>query len=400
MTDPTSGDTTGSGPLLTVFEPQKGQKVPIHFWTRRPPKDAVQQLQRLATMPYVHRNVAAMADVHLSDAVAVGTVFATEQMLVPSALGGDLGCGVAALRFSIDAESLDRRSLDQLLQALITRIPVGEACQRGGGDERLHSLAVPLMSATLSTGALEHVRERQLLRQLGTLGGGNHFLELERDTEGWLWAVVHTGSRGLGGAIASHHGKAAGPEPLAGLNLQTDAGNAYLTDLDFAQQFARANRRAILDAVASLLLDMTGAHPDEDSRIDIHHNHIQREVHDGKPLWVHRKGATCVPAGARGIIPGSMGTATYLVEGLGCALAFNSCSHGAGRVMTRREARAKVRPQALEHSLRRVAFDRRRLSSLVEEAPSAYRDIRAVLDDQQHLITPRLRLEPLLVLKG
>jgi tRNA-splicing ligase RtcB (3'-phosphate/5'-hydroxy nucleic acid ligase) len=373
--------------------------VPILAWARAVPEGAVKQLQLLARQPYLVGHVAAMPDVHMSEGVAVGTVFATERHIVPGALGGDLGCGVSAVRFDFPAASLGRGELTRLLAAFARAVPVGDAVHRGRG------LPLPpdLDAGRLSTHRLQREWERLAPKHLGTLGGGNHFLELDRDAEGALWLLLHTGSRGVGAAIAAHHLRAAqasGEGALPGLRTDTPEGAACLADTVLACHFARANRDALLRHAVEVLAGELGQEPVLDSRVDVHHNHVAAELHFGRTLLVHRKGAVGLAAGEQGLIPGSMGTASYLVAGKGEALSFRSCSHGAGRVMTRREARERIRPAALVHALRRVVFDEGRVAALVEEAPAAYRDITEVLEDEAELVTPLRRLTPIAVLKG
>lgn len=383
-----------------VIEPAPGgPRVPIRIWARAPDPATLRQLTRLAAQPWVVEHVAVMPDAHVAEGVAVGTVFATDRAVVPSALGGDLGCGMVAVRFPFPASSIGRRELERLIEALGSAIPVGDAVHRGRG------VPIPdfLFAQELSTHALQRARERLAPRQLGTLGGGNHFLELERDASGDLWLLVHSGSRGLGGAIGAHHARAAAASdqgPLPALDTESPEGRACLADFSWALAFARANRDALRRRAEEIISEATGASPDLASVLDLHHNFVDRQHHGGRPLWIHRKGATWVPGGARGLVPGSMGTASYVVEGLGNAEAFDSCSHGAGRVMSRSEARRAVAPAALERSMRSVVFDRGRTRDLVEEAPAAYRDIREVLEDERDLVRPVLRLEPIAVLKG
>ncbi|HLM46216.1 MAG TPA: RtcB family protein [Myxococcaceae bacterium] len=371
--------------------------LPILAWAREVPPGAVKQLQHLASQPYVVEHVAAMPDVHVSQGVAVGTVFATERTVVPGALGGDLGCGVSARRFAFPAASLGWADLERLLATLARRVPVGDAVHRGAG------LPLPpeLQATGLSTHRLQREWERLAPRHLATLGGGNHFLELDRDAGGDLWLLIHSGSRGIGGAIASHHlrvAEAKGEGSLPGLRTDTPEGTACLADIEQACHFARANREALAARAVEVLAEALGCEPEPG--VDVHHNHVAEETHLGRVLLVHRKGAVGLAPGQTGIIPGSMGTASYLVEGRGEPRAFGSCSHGAGRVLTRGEARARIRPAALEHALRRVVFDRGRVHALVEEAPAAYRDIAEVLEDEADLVTPVLRLTPIAVLKG
>lgn len=371
--------------------------LPILAWAREVPPGAVKQLQHIASQPYVVEHVAAMPDVHVSQGVAVGTVFATERTVVPGALGGDLGCGVSARRFAFPAASLGWADLERLLATLARRVPVGDAVHRGAGLP----LPAELQAASLSTHRLQREWERLAPRHLATLGGGNHFLELDRDAGGDLWLLIHSGSRGIGGAIAAHHLRVAetkGEGSLPGLRTDTPEGAACLADIEQACHFARANREALAARAVEVLAEALGCEPEPG--VDVHHNHVAEETHLGRVLLVHRKGAVGLAPGQTGLIPGSMGTASYLVEGRGEPRAFGSCSHGAGRVLTRGEARARIRPAALEHALRRVVFDRGRVHALVEEAPAAYRDIAEVLEDEADLVTPVLRLTPIAVLKG
>ncbi len=382
--------------MRVIFDPSRGQRVPVFAWSSALADDTARQLAHLASQPWVVDHVAAMADAHVSDGVSVGTVFATEHEVVPSALGGDLGCGVRAVHLPLEASSLDRRTLEAMLNALTRRIPVGRDVHH-----RARDVPEALFEAPLSTSALTHARDALCRRHLGTLGAGNHFVELDRDAGGDLWLLVHSGSRGLGKVIADHHARAAGepsPGAIATLDTRTDAGRAWLDDVSWAVAFARANREALASEALEVVRAITGVEADE--VIDVPHNFVARERHGDRELIVHRKGATPAAEGERGIIPGSMATATYLVRGLGCARSWRSCSHGAGRVMTRREARERVDHRALDHKMRAVVYDRRRVRDLVEEAPEVYRDIRAVLEDQRELIEPELRMEPIMVLKG
>jgi tRNA-splicing ligase RtcB len=292
----------------------------------------------------------------------------------------------------VDASTIARTTLERILRRWGERIPVG--------DERHRRPAQALqLPGELSTRELEHTRRRLEPRDLGTLGGGNHFVELDRAHDGSTWLLVHSGSRGLGAAIGRHHQRVAGGA-LGALPLRHESGRACLQDVEWALSFARANRDALLRVAAALVSSELEAAAEPDSHVDVHHNFVARERHFGEDLLVHRKGAIAAPPGALAIIPGSMGTASYLVRGLGLAAAFASASHGAGRVLTRREARERIRAGRLERELRRVVHDERRLDSLVEEAPSAYRDIVEVLEDEVDLVAPAQRLEPLVVLKG
>jgi tRNA-splicing ligase RtcB (3'-phosphate/5'-hydroxy nucleic acid ligase) len=379
--------------------PSGSSAVPVHVWSRRPPPAALAQLQRIAAQPYVVAHVAGMPDLHVAQGVAVGTVFATDGVVVPAALGGDLGCGVSAVRLDVHASELGHEQLGRILAGWTAHIPVGDAVHRGKGTSPPDALLGP----PLSTGGLEHVRERLVRRHLGTLGGGNHFVELDRDMDGAIWLLVHSGSRGLGSTIGGHHLKAAeasGSGDIPGLRVDSAAGAAFVDDMSWALAFAAANRDELVRLAVSVVNHVSGATHDPATRIDVHHNFACEEVHLGRKVWVHRKGAIAAPIGARVLIPGSMGTASYIGEGLGEPASFASASHGAGRVMTRREARERIRPDRFARTMRRVVHDERRAPSLVEEAPQAYRDITEVLEDEEDLVRPLRRLEPLVVLKG
>lgn len=383
--------------MRRVVQPASG--LPIHLWGRDVPEGALAQLELIASQPYVVEHVAAMPDLHVAHGVAVGTVFAADDTVVPAALGGDLGCGMSAVRFDFPAARLSHASLREWLEAVGRAIPVGDATHRGKGVRAPDAL----LATPLSTGALQHARDRLTPRHLGTLGGGNHFVELDRDGGGALWLLVHSGSRGLGSAIAAHHLRAAqesGSGSLPGLRCDTRAGQACLSDLEWAFTFARANRDTLVERASALVHELTGQAPELSSRVDVHHNFVRSEEHFGRRMLVHRKGAIAAPLGETALIPGSMGTASYLVEGLGEAQSFASASHGAGRVMTRREAREQIRADRFAQSMRRVVFDERRRSSLVEEAPEAYRALGDVLEDEADLVVPRVRLVPIAVLKG
>lgn len=378
----------------TVFEP--GQRVPIEIWGRDVDDETVAQLRAIASEPWVVDRVAAMPDAHVSGGVAVGTVFATEHTVVPSALGGDLGCGMAAVRVGDGARSVSRDRLVRLVEALLRAIPTGDRIHRGRGI----ALGEALAATTLSTSALRKARDYFGPRHKGTLGGGNHFVEIDADADDGLWLLVHSGSRGLGARVFSHHAAAEGRVPLAGLDVRTESGAAYFADHAFALAFARENRDALVAKALEVVADVLAIDVSPSEAIDVHHNFVARETWGERSLLVHRKGAIAAEAGALALVPGSMGTASWIVRGRGEPAAFGSCSHGAGRVMSRREARARVRPAELARAMGDVVFPPGKAGALVTEAPQAYRDVRRVLDDEDDLVARVLRLVPLVVVKG
>ena len=359
-----------------------------------PPDNVLASIARMRTLEgAVH--VAVMPDVHLAKGVCVGTVLATEGTVYPSAVGGDIGCGMAALGFDADADVIRPAVGRALLKALSRMVPINR-----------HHRPLPIRLSPrrrLSLGRLDHALQRDGRAQLGTLGGGNHFLELQRDTaDGSLWAMVHSGSRGLGQAISRHHIEVA-PRRSHGLpvlDADSTLGRAYLNDQRRARAYARLNRRLMLDAVAWWLGEHLGIGVRPGSFAQCDHNHVRRERHGGKWLWVHRKGAAPAARGQLGLIPGSMGTASYHVVGKGHDEALRSSSHGAGRAMSRTEARQRISTGQFKRQTQHVYTNPVQHARLREEAPSAYKDIRQVMRCQRELVTVVRELEPVLSYKG
>lgn len=368
--------------------------------------DVRRSLERLCAAGDV-RHVAVMPDVHLAEDVCVGVALATSARVYPAAVGGDIGCGMAALRFAATAEVLaGERDAARVLTALQRAVPVLVRPP----DAARRPLPDGLEDEPLSAPSLDTRRRREGRLELGTLGRGNHFVELQADEEERLWLMVHTGSRAMGGAIRDHHVRLAqGPGPgasadeatgLAWLDAESDAGRAYLADHAWALRYADAKRRAIADAAAAAVLAAVGAEPEPATYFACAHNHVRREAHFGEALWVHRKGAIPAADGERGIVPGTMGTASFHTLGRGCEASLRSSSHGAGRAMSRTEARRRIRVRDLERDVRGVWFDRRLAVRLVEEAPGAYRDVGKVMRAQRDLTRIVRRLRPVLSWKG
>ncbi|AKF07831.1 RtcB family protein [Sandaracinus amylolyticus] len=365
---------------------------PIAIWSAGPlAADVRRFLERAARAPDVVR-IAVMPDVHLAGDACVGTAIATRRTLRPELLGSDLGCGVAAMSLGTSAERVrDPRIAARVLADLSRAVPTHRGPTRA------------LEGPPLSTSALERIRARDGAVQLGTLGRGNHFVELQEDeADGALWLMVHSGSRALGPAIQEAH-VARAPRDLerfACLDADSDEGRAYLHDLDVALAYARASRRIIADRVAEIVATHTHATPDSASWIECHHDAVARETHDGEPLWVHRKGAVPAHEGAPVLVPGSMGTSSHHAEGRGHAPALASSAHGAGRALTRGEARRRVSARELARQMDGVAYDTRMAAQLVEEAPSAYHDVKRVMRAQRELVRVLRTMRPVLVHKG
>jgi len=384
---------------------------PIHRWVAGPLTDEVERaLQRLAASDDVV-HVAAMPDVHLADGVCVGCVTATRSALYPDAVGGDIGCGMAAVRFSgcsrfataspaqrsghVVADGLGRESAARILWHLGETIPVA---QHVSAEARLPDLLL----SDLSAPALTKLAGSTGRVQFATLGRGNHFVELQRADDGGLWLMLHSGSRGIGQAIRDHHRERARPvaHGLANLSGDDDDGQRYLADLAWALDYARLSRRRMVERASDGICDVLGCDVDWSSYCDCHHNDVRRERHFGANLWVHRKGAIAAGADVAGIIPGSMGSPSHHVRGRGEPTSLMSSSHGAGRTMSRGEARRQVSVAALERQVAGVWFDRRIADQLRDEAPAAYKDIGQVMRAQRELTRIERTLRPLLSYKG
>jgi tRNA-splicing ligase RtcB len=372
--------------------------VGVRCWAEEPlPREVRAALERLARSDDVRR-IAVMPDVHLAADVCVGTVVATGRTLYPNAVGGDIGCGVAALAFDAEVTLLDDgRAAAAVLAGLYRAIRlVRHGRKRGPG------LPADLETRALSAPSLETLKRRDGTLQVGTLGRGNHFVELQADEEGRLWLMLHSGSRGIGQAIRDHHlaKGAAGRSGLRFLDAESGEGRAYLQDLAWAVDYAEASRRAMVKAVGDVVERVLGVGADRASYVSCNHNHVRRESHDGEALWVHRKGAIPAAAGEPGLLPGSMGTCSFHVEGRGCPEALSSSAHGAGRRLSRTDARRTLSAGDVTRQLRGVWFDHRLAACLREEAPSAYKDIDAVVRAQRELVRVVRRLRPVLSFKG
>ncbi|HEX9189584.1 MAG TPA: RtcB family protein [Vicinamibacteria bacterium] len=370
----------------------------VRSWLALPlPRDVAAALERLAASDDVRR-IAVMPDVHLSADVCVGTVVATGSTLYPNAVGGDIGCGVAAIAFDAEAAVLDdERAAARVLAGLYRAVPFARHGREAGGR-----LPPDLGARPLSAASLEARKRSEAAFQVGTLGSGNHFVELQADDEGRLWLMLHSGSRGIGQAIRDHHLalSTTGRRGLRFLEAASPLGRAYLDDVGWALAYAQANRRALADAVLDVVEPALGVRRDESSWVSCDHNHVRRESHGGEDLWVHRKGAMSAALGEPGLLPGSMGTRSFHVEGRGCAEALSSSAHGAGRRMSRTDARRALSARDVARELRRVFYDHRRAASLREEAPSAYKEVDAVLRAQAELVRVVRRLRPVLSFKG
>jgi len=354
-------------------------------------------IERLGRTEDVVR-IALMPDAHVAEDVCVGTVTATTRRILPAAVGGDIGCGMVAVQLRCTADVLaDRNRAALVLGGLYERIPHAMFTSKDAAD-----LPDELRDKPLAGGALDSLKRREGRLEFGTLGRGNHFLEVQNDDENRLWLLVHSGSRCMGPAIRHHYESRAeyNASGLAWLDADSDTGRGYLEDAAWAAAYARASRARMVDAAIAVFADHFGVEAEPGTRVEVDHNHVRRESHEERWLWVHRKGAMGLNDGESGVVPGSMGSSSYHVEGRGNAEALRSSAHGAGREMSRTEARKRITNRQFLRETQGVWFDQRLADRLREEAPSAYKDIGAVMRAQQKLVRIVRRLQPLLVYKA
>ncbi|MBU0943181.1 MAG: RtcB family protein [Proteobacteria bacterium] len=386
----------------------KSEKKPIKLWLEDMDSGAMEQARNLANLPFVHSHIAIMPDAHLGYGMPIGGVLATEGVVIPNAVGVDIGCGMCAQQTSL--HSLDSEQLKALLAHIRKTIPLGFKHHKQAQDSRL----MPRPKGGLPVDNLQIVsRQYESGRsQLGTLGGGNHFIEIQKGSDGFIWIMIHSGSRNLGFQVANFYNKLANrlsgrfgstvPKnwQLAFLPVESKEGQQYLLEMEYCVDFAYANRKLMMERVKEGLLLV--APPVQFGQfVNIAHNYASLETHFHEDVLVHRKGATRAREGEIGIIPGSQGTPSYLVRGKGNRESFQSCSHGAGRKMGRKQAQRsldlheeqkKLEDQGILHAIR----SRRDL----DEAAGAYKDIDEVVENQLDLVEVIVTLKPLAVIKG
>jgi tRNA-splicing ligase RtcB len=390
--------------------------VPVRAWTRGVAFEnaARRQVANVARLPFLHSHVAVMPDVHLGVGATVGSVIPTVGAVVPAAVGVDIGCGMLAQRTSLGAVELPD-SLRGLRLEIEAAVPHGSGKGRRGGSWGETPHAVGRAWRALASG-YERIVDRhprvghqRAAEQLGTLGGGNHFIELCLDGEDRVWVMLHSGSRGVGNRIGTHFVHLAQREmqrhqvrlpdrDLAYLREGSELFEAYVEAVGWAQDYARTNRALMLEAVLAALCRRVPPFQLGEAVIDCHHNYVAREHHFGADVFVTRKGAVRARAGDLGIIPGSMGARSYIVRGLGNPDSFESCSHGAGRVMSRGEARRRFSLEDHRGATRGVEC--RKDAAVLDETPGAYKPIDAVMRAQQDLVEVIHELRQVVCVKG
>ncbi len=375
-------------------------------WASMVEPATLEQAQRTAAMPFVYPHLALMPDAHLGKGATVGSVIPTLEAIIPAAVGVDIGCGMIAVRTQFSTEDLDGRDRRTLRLAIEAAVPVSA----GGYNRDLTDTArkrVEELEADAEVDYASYARNWRL--QLGSLGSGNHFIEVTVDEASRVWLFLHSGSRGIGNRIAEHHIEVAqrfcadagirlADRDLAYLTEGTAEFDAYIRDLRWAQRFALLNREEMMDRVVECLASWLGEPVAETERINCHHNFTQQEHHYGRTVWVSRKGAIEARAGQPGLIPGSMGTASYVVAGKGEPESLCSSPHGAGRNYSRSKARKTFTVSQLREAMRGIEY--RDTDAFLDEIPAAYKDIDQVMADAEDLVEVCHTLRQIVNVKG
>ena len=391
----------------------------VKMWTQGVPVDeqAKQQLANIARMPFVHSHLAAMPDVHVGKGATVGSVIATKGAIIPAAVGVDIGCGMMAVQTTLKAKDLPE-SLAQLRSRIERAVPHGSVTVRGRAHKGSWGNTPDSVRTRWGSLADRHaaivaryprLKNKEPHKQLGTLGGGNHFIEVCLDTEQTVWVMLHSGSRGIGNLIGQlfielarkdmkKHFINLPDQDLAYLVEGTDHFDDYVEAMTWAQDYAAENRRSMMDAVLRVIREELRAFQLGEVAVNCHHNYCTHETHFGEDLIVTRKGAVSAKQGELGIIPGSMGARSFIVRGLGNPESFASCSHGAGRVMSRTAAQKRF--TVADHEAATAGVECRKDAGVIDETPAAYKDIDAVMRAQRDLVEIAYTLKQVLCVKG
>ena len=387
--------------------------VPIKVFTRDISPQAITQLKNTAALPIVEPHVAAMPDVHVGIGATVGSVIPTQKAIIPAAVGVDIGCGMNAVQLNLRASQLPD-SLSLLRSAIERAVPVGlQAHKRVSAREASCKILAPRLDAIFAAHPqlrkLQKKPDTDWVTQMGTLGSGNHFIEVCLDQDGFIWVMLHSGSRGIGNAIGRYFIAKARNQienrqrnmvdaNLAWFDDKQDNFHHYLNAVTWAQEYARINRMEMMKLVLRAMESFLPAFNLQNEAINCHHNYVQQEQHGGRDLFITRKGAISARKGELGIVPGSMGAKSFIVRGLGNEHSFCSCSHGAGRQMSRSAARAQFSRDDLIKQTQGVEC--RKDNRVIDEIPSAYKDINEVMHNQSDLVDIVHTLKQVLCVKG
>jgi tRNA-splicing ligase RtcB len=388
-------------------------RVPVRVFTSEIEPAARAQLVNISRLPIVHHHVAAMPDVHLGIGATVGSVIPTLRAIIPAAVGVDIGCGMMACRLSLKSSDLDEKSLRSTFNQIGRDVPVGfgQHDERSARDHAAKRFQKPLKKILeRHPGIGKRVgKSSHWALQLGSLGGGNHFIELCLDEAQRVWVMLHSGSRGIGNAIGSYFIELARRDAERANTRLPDRDLAYFPEgaqhfhdyveaVGWAQDYALANRHEMMDIVLEALRRHLPSFEVTDEAVNCHHNYVEQEEHYGAKVWLTRKGAIRARAGELGIIPGSMGARSYIVRGKGAAESFHSCAHGAGRRMSRNAAQKAFTVRDLEAQTEGVIC--RKDKGVIDEIPGAYKDIDEVMANQSDLVEVVHTLKQVLCVKG
>jgi len=381
----------------------KTERLPIKLWLKKEQMDegALQQARNLANLPFAFKHIAIMPDTHQGYGMPIGAILATKGVIIPNAVGVDIGCGMCSLRTTLT--DIDTSDLKDIIKIIRETIPVGFNSHKTRQDETW----MPERKGHLPIVNQEY---DNALYQVGTLGSGNHFIEIQKGSDGYIWIMIHSGSRNLGFTVANHYNdiakelnKTANEDTsndLAYLPESSEYFDLYKSEMNYCLEFALANRTLMMERVKAAFRTIVSEVEFADF-INTPHNFAAEEDHFGETVIVHRKGATRARKGEWGMIPGSQGTRSFLVKGKGEAQSFQSCAHGAGRIMSRAQARKKLNVKDEVKALK----DRGILHAIrgrkdLDEAPGSYKDIDEVMNLQKDLVEVQIELQPLAVVKG
>ncbi len=383
-------------------------RLPVKLWLNEIEDGAMKQVINLANLPFAFKHIVIMPDCHQGYGMPIGGVLATKGVVIPNAVGVDIGCGMSAVQTSLNDINICR--LRTIMYDIRDLVPLGFKHHKKPRDPERMPKGKYMKIDDLPVVSREY---NSALFQLGTLGGGNHFIEIQKGSDGFIWLMVHSGSRNIGKQVADHYNKLAmklndkwGESEyrkwqLAYLPGNSDEGIVYWNEMQFCIDFAFANRQLMIDNIISVFRNEFGEKIKFTPLINIAHNYASREKHFGEQVIIHRKGATQAKKGQIGIIPGSQGTNSYIVRGKGNKDSFESCSHGAGRVMGRKQAQ-----RSLDLSKETKDLDKKKILHSIQskkdldEAPSAYKDIKEVMKNQSDLVEIIVELTPMAVIKG
>lgn len=381
-----------------------GTHLPAKLWLDHVEDACMEQIVQLASLPFAFKHIAIMPDAHAGKGMPIGGVLATRGVVVPNAVGVDIGCGMCAVKTNVKASALSTAQIKAIVGHIRETIPLGFEHH----EEAMHKDWLP----NLDLDACPFLRDKKeaMLKEIGTLGGGNHFIEIQKDTgNDDVWIMIHSGSRHTGLTVANYYNRQAETlcerwyadtlPGLAFLPVEEQAGKDYLTEMEYCKHLAFANRKAMMEQVQLGFADHV-AGVEFEPMINIAHNYAAWEKHYGEQVIVHRKGATRAFKGETGIIPGSMGTKSYIVEGLGNPESFMSCSHGAGRKMSRTAALKTLDLEEECSRMDKLGIVHGMSPSGLDEAPGAYKDIETVIANESDLVKPIVELAPLAVVKG